>query len=278
MSVGDELRLSPDADLVSRGLSGTLFAGRVRTLPVVDSTNDELRRLAKAGVPAGTVLIADRQTAGRGRRGRNWHSASGLGLYLSVLFRVPEQTKPFTRWTLAAAVAACEACRELGGEAVEIKWPNDLVHDRRKLGGILAELRTPAGGEAELVIGAGINVGHRVEDLPPELADTATSLHLLSCDSMVQREALAVAYLRRLDGVVADLRGDRWEAIEDAFERLAPACRGASVRVRAGETTGTHEILGVTDGLDPSGALLVRDSKGETTVVRMADAVRPAED
>jgi BirA family biotin operon repressor/biotin-[acetyl-CoA-carboxylase] ligase len=223
-------------------------------------------------------VIADRQTAGRGRRGHRWHSASGLGLYLSVLFRVPVKAQPVTRWTLAAALAACEACRELSGQCVELKWPNDLMHDGRKLGGILAELRTAGRGEADLVIGIGINVGHRVKDLPAELAGHATSLHLLTCASMVGRESLAVALLRRLDGVVTDLRSGGWPDIAREFERLSPACRGMSVRVRAGANDQAQEVHGVTDGLDPTGALLVRGTRGGTTVVRMADAVMPAED
>ena len=199
-------------------------------------------------------------------------------MYLSVLFRVPVNSQPVTRWTLAAAVAACEACRELCGRTVEIKWPNDLMHDGRKLGGILAELRTPGSRDADLVIGTGINVGHRAEDLPRELAGQATSLHLLSCASMVGRESLAVAFLRRLDGLAASLRSGNWPEIAREFERLSPACRGASVRVHAGATGQAQEVHGVTAGLDPTGALLVRDTRGKTTVVRMADAVRPAED
>jgi len=263
---------------VSRELAGTPFADRIHSRSSVGSTNDELRRLATAGAPDGTVVLADRQTAGKGRRGRDWHSPSGLGLYLSVLFRVRADSQPVTRWTLAAAVAACEACRELTGEAVEIKWPNDLTHEGRKLGGILAEMRSTGHRDAELVIGTGINVRHRTEDLPPELAGSATSLHLLSCGSMLERESVAAAYLRWLAREVASLRGDLWDVIARDFLRLAPACRGASVRVVGRDAGGEGEIRGVTDGLDPTGALLVRDAAGETMVVRMADAVRPIED
>lgn len=274
----DELGPSPDAEEVSRAVPGTIFAGQIRTLPVVESTNDSLRRLATAGAPDGTVVLADRQTAGRGRRGRNWHSASGLGLYLSVLFRVPLDSQPVTRWTLTAAVAACEACRDLSGEPVEIKWPNDLMHDGRKLGGILAELRTRGDREAELVIGTGINVGHRAQDFPPELAGTATSLHRLSCGSMHRRESLAATYLRRLDGAISSLRSGDWETIAREFERLSPGCRGARVKVRTEETAAEHEVHGITHGLDPSGALVVLGATGDKTLVRMADAVRPVED
>jgi len=224
------------------------------------------------------VVIADRQTAGRGRRGRSWHSASGLGLYLSVLFRVPATAGPVTRWTLGAAVAACEACRELTGVSVGIKWPNDLFHGKRKLGGILTEMRTAGDRDAELVIGVGVNVGHRVEDLPQELAGQATSLTLLTCGRMLERETLAVAYLRGLTRVDECLRDDRWDVIAGDFERLAPACRAARVKVLVRKAGSEHEVYGVTCGIDPEGALLVRDAAGRMIVVRMADAVRPDED
>jgi BirA family biotin operon repressor/biotin-[acetyl-CoA-carboxylase] ligase len=195
-----------------------------------------------------------------------------------VLFRVHATAQPLTRWTLAAAVAACEACRELSGAAVEIKWPNDLIHGGLKLGGILTELRTVGNQDAELVIGTGINVGHRAEDLPAELAERATSLHLLSCGSMLERESLAAAYLRRLARVGERLRRGGWNVIASDFERLAPACRGAKVHVLVREAGAAREVHGVTHGIDPAGALLVRDAAGETTVVRMADAVKPRED
>jgi BirA family biotin operon repressor/biotin-[acetyl-CoA-carboxylase] ligase len=276
--VNGESASALDAARVSAGVAGTPFEGRVHSLAVVDSTNDELRRLAAAGAADGTVVVAGQQTAGRGRRQREWHSAPGLGLYLSVLFRLPVVGQPVTRWTLAAAVAACTACRELTGVPIEIKWPNDLLHRGAKLGGILAELRTRGQTGSELVIGTGINVGHRARDLPAERVARATSLRLASCGRILEREAVATAYLWQLDSVTSELREGHWDDVAAEFERLAPACRGLQVRVRRGGPAGTREVRGVTAGLDPSGALLIREPHGETSVVRMADAVSPVEE
>ena len=116
---------------------------RIVVLTTVSSTNDEMRRLAERGAKDGTVVIAGEQTAGRGRRGSRWHSAPGLGLYLSALFRPGGRSEQLTRWTLAASVAAVEACREAGASEVCIDWPNDLTWRGKKLAGILTQRETP---------------------------------------------------------------------------------------------------------------------------------------
>ena len=134
-----------DADGIREMLRGEPFVRQLIVEERVGSTNDRIRELAATGAEEGTVVIAESQSRGRGRLGRSWLSRPGLGLYLSVLFRPRAPIPELTRWTLAAAVAACAACRQVGGCKVEIDWPNDLVHDGRKLGGLLAD---PAGEAA----------------------------------------------------------------------------------------------------------------------------------
>ncbi len=260
-----------DAERVAELLGATPpFAGQLHVVDEVDSTNDELRRLAAAGGREGTVVVAERQSAGRGRLGRHWHSPPGLGLYLSVLLRPREPAALVTRWTLVASIAAAEACRRVGGCAVCIEWPNDLVFDDRKLAGILAELRHPA----DLIIGAGINVNHARGDFPPELRAEATSLHLASGRSMLDRELLAVRYLQGIAQLARPLSEGAWNEIAARWEALAPGARGVPVRVRGGACGGTEdEFEGYTAGLDGSGALLVRRRDGRVQAVRMADAI-----
>ena len=120
------------------------FRGAIHwvALAEIDSTNDEARRRARHGAPGWTVIVADRQRAGRGRLGREWYSAAELGLYLSVLIRPGGAVPEPARWTIAASVAACRACHQLGAEEIAIKWPNDLVLAGRKLAGTLTELRS----------------------------------------------------------------------------------------------------------------------------------------
>ena len=263
-----------NAGKVSVALAGCGRYSRIYAYDSLDSTNDALRRLAADGAADGTVVLADEQTAGRGRWGRSWHSPPGRGLHLSVLFRPASPPRDAVRWTLAAAVAACEACRELTGCPVEIKWPNDLLIQGRKVAGILAELRSGR-ASSELVVGIGINVDHRPEDFPRELAGRATSLRMASGRPDLDREILAVELLRRLASAVDRLSRGEWAPIARRWEELAPAAYDRRVRVARGPAVAPCE--GQTAGLDASGALRVRRDDGTIVCVREADALLPVE-
>ncbi len=168
------------------------FVARLVVQDSVGSTNDVLRRLALDGAPQGTVVLAEHQTRARGRLGRSWHSPRGLGLFVSTLLRPSAPAAELTRWTLAAAVAACRACREACAREIAIKWPNDLVWGGRKLGGVLAEARGAGSDRSELIIGTGINVRHEPEDLPVESCGRATSLQQATGGTAPGREPEAV--------------------------------------------------------------------------------------
>jgi BirA family biotin operon repressor/biotin-[acetyl-CoA-carboxylase] ligase len=258
-------------------LDGTPFRGRIVSLDAVDSTNDACRRLAERGAEQGTVVIAEEQTAGRGRHGQKWHSAPGIGLYISVLFRPPAPVIRPGRWTLGVALAAAEACEQVAGVAVTIKWPNDLMHGNRKLGGALAELRGGSGPVAELIVGTGINVETREEDLPSELRGVATSLRQAGARSMLGREQLAAVYLQRLWEVAQRLLRDEWEPIARRWLERSPGARDTRVRVRPGLADGPW-YEGRTMGIDPSGALRVRRDDGTMQSVMLPESVRPIEE
>jgi BirA family biotin operon repressor/biotin-[acetyl-CoA-carboxylase] ligase len=247
----------------------------VRSLLVLDSagsTNDVVRELAAEGAPEGTVVLADRQTAGRGRMGRVWHSPRGVGLFISVLFRPERPTQEVTRWTLGAAVAACEACRRSTEAEVEIEWPNDLVWRERKIGGVLAELRSTGGRASDLVVGTGLNVGHRASDFPEGLSSRATSLRQAGGGDVPERELLAAQYLRELAGIARDLGRGEWAGVARRWERVARGASGRRVRVATPGGRG-ESYEGVTAGIDDSGALLVRRSGGSVASVRLAESV-----
>jgi len=247
------------------------FVKRWLLLPRVASTNDELRRLAAAGAEEGTVVLADEQTAGRGRQGRSWHSTAGAGLYLSVLLRPSDPAPAVTRWTIAAALAAAEACRATSGVDVAIEWPNDLMAGGRKVGGILAESRTTGSRVDELILGVGINVHHAAADFPPELRTSATSLSIAG-DRRPDRGRLAAALLERIGALAEDLARGGWPEIVAGWERLAPGARGSRVRVLpAGRDE--RAVEGVTCGLDACGALRVLGGDGRMIVVRRLDSV-----
>ena len=251
-------------------------------LESVSSTNDRLRRLASEGAHEGTVVLADHQSSGRGRMGRSWSSPAGLGVYFSVLLRPREAEGEPTRWSLAAALAACEACRELTGRAVEIKWPNDLLCGGKKLGGVLAEARTQAGARTELTLGIGINVLQSTADFTGELAESATSLRLVAAGDPPERELVAAACLHELAGLAALMRRGEWSSVVRRFERWSPGTHGRRVRVETFHAEdGARAYRGVTDGVAPDGALRIRREDGGIDTVRMAASVtddRPERD
>jgi len=228
--------------------------------PVATSTNDLAGRLAERGSPDGTVVIADAQTAGRGRGGHTWFSPAGSGLYVSMIVRGSHGVDAdWPRWlTLTTGVALAEGLHAASGLPVSIKWPNDLVmapagavRGSRKLGGILAEARTDAGQLTYVIVGFGINVGHAA--FPPEISARATSLEdELGRD--VDRGAVLAALLRRFATWLGRLRAGRTAEVVARWRALAVGASGSTVEWH-GEG-GTRR--GVTAGVDLEGALLVR--------------------
>jgi BirA family biotin operon repressor/biotin-[acetyl-CoA-carboxylase] ligase len=207
----------------------TRFAG-VRWVSQASSTNDEVAALARAGAPEGAVVIADRQSAGRGRRGRRWDAPAGSSLLVSVLLRPPAGAAHLA--LMAAGLAAVEACGTAAGVEASLKWPNDVIVPEGKLGGILSEAHAGA-----VVVGLGLNVDWGDEPLP----DGAVSLAELA-GRRVEVSELAVAYL-----VALDRRCDeRPELVVDGW-RAACTTIGRKVRVELPDRTFEGVATGVTD-------------------------------
>ena len=229
------------------------LASTVLFFDTIGSTNDvAMAHSAVAG--EGLVVVADEQTSGRGRRGHVWFSPPGSGLYVSVVLApatASDPAKATTLLTLAAGVALSEGVEQATGLRLDLKWPNDLQVARRKLGGILAESSGTGNRSDVVVVGYGINL--RDSAFPPELRDRATSLES-ALGHAVDRHLVLVETLAALSRRYADLLAGRFDAILDAWRRLAPAASGA--RVTWSTTAGT--LSGVTDGIDHCGALLVR--------------------
>jgi BirA family transcriptional regulator, biotin operon repressor / biotin---[acetyl-CoA-carboxylase] ligase len=237
--------------------------------PSIGSTNDVASALANTGDHEGAIVIAETQTAGRGRRGRVWFSPPGAGLYVSVLL-APAKAKwaadrATALLTLAAGVALAEAVEHATGLAPAIKWPNDLVVGRRKLAGILAEGVAPPAGLQSVVLGYGLNVSAAA--YPAELSDRVTSLES-ELGRPVDRAALCAQSLASLAARYDDLLDGRFDAILDAWRARSPGSRGMRV---SWETSGGTQS-GVTMGVDDMGALLVR--VGERTERLVAGEVR----
>ena len=165
--------------------------------PVTDSTNNQAKMLAKQGAPQGTVVIAGKQTAGRGRMGRSFQSPDGQGVYLSVILRPNCAPTELMHLTCAVGAAMANAVEAACHIRPQVKWINDLVFGCRKLGGILTEMSLSGGMVEYAVVGIGINCLQRTEDFPAEIADMATSLSLI-CGKSVLPEQVAAAMIREL--------------------------------------------------------------------------------
>ncbi len=186
-----------DAEAIRGACAGQLIGSRVLVLEEVSSTNDVVAQMA-ADSAEGLVVIAERQTAGRGQYGRRWESPAGKGLWMSVLLRPQIGVAESSRLTDLLAQTIQSAISQQLGIAATIKLPNDVYVDGRKVAGVLVEMRVEAGGGYCAVAGMGINVNHAAGEFPPELQATATSLAIRS-GFTVDRGRFAVALLQELE-------------------------------------------------------------------------------
>jgi BirA family biotin operon repressor/biotin-[acetyl-CoA-carboxylase] ligase len=253
-----------DLKAVESGIAGTEFAGRVMHFVSVGSTNTLALEAAQAGRRDG-VWVADEQIAGRGRGGHGWHSAAGDGLYVSALVAPSLPMTAALLISLSTGLAAKIAIAESTGLDVDIRWPNDLLVNGKKCGGILVETAvTPPAPEAEAmlryaVVGVGINLNHK--SFPPEIALLATSLRIEGRRA-VSRESVLIALLRALSDELWLLNEEICGRTQrnGLLQRFADASTwvlGKQVRVDEG-----GGYTGVTAGLDARGFLLVDSENG----------------
>jgi BirA family biotin operon repressor/biotin-[acetyl-CoA-carboxylase] ligase len=237
-------------------LLGTHDLGQVlHCFEEVGSTSDRARELAEEGAGHGEVVIAEAQTAGRGRRGRTWISPPRRNVYLSVVLRPDLPPGRAAELTLVASVALCDALRQAGVEA-GIKWPNDVLASGRKIGGILTELAAEPDRVHWVVIGIGVNLNARAEDFPAELHDEATSV-LIERGQPAPRALFVAALLTTLEHWLDRHDAEGFAPIREAW-RERNVTLGQDVVVR----TDGREIAGRAEDLDESGALLVRTPAG----------------
>lgn len=186
------------------------WADRFQYIQETGSTNDDLKTMARQGAPHGTVLIADHQTGGHGRMGRSFHSPEGVGIYLSILLRPDCAPTELMHLTCAAAVAMCDAVETAAGLRPGIKWTNDLVHGKRKLGGILTELGlTPKGTVDYVIVGIGINCCQQEQDFAPDIRGIAASLTMVT-GREIDRSKVAAAMMEALHAMNCTLLSGRF--------------------------------------------------------------------
>ena len=269
---GYVLRSAPDRLIeteISQDLKTALVGRKVICYDAVDSTNLVLKKLAREGAEDGTVVVADSQGTGRGRMERAFFSPPGKGIWVSILLRPTFLPQDAPKCTLMAAVAVARAMEAFGLRA-EIKWPNDILHDGRKLVGILTEMSAEMDRVNYVVIGIGINVNIAPEDFPAELRAIATSLMQVKGAPM-PRVAFLQELLRALDDLYTSVQHEGFAPVLAAWREYAVTL-GQEVRVigPAGEA-----FEGVAADIDAEGALLVDTAEGRRRVLAGDVSIRP---
>lgn len=258
-NLGYRLRSVPDVPYpgeVAAGLGTEVMGSRIEYYTDVSTTNGEAKKLARAGCPEGTVVVAESQNGGKGRMGRFWFSPRAKGLWFSVVLRPIVDLVETPQATLVAAVAVAQAVREHTGVAAGIKWPNDLLVEGKKLCGILVELNAEMDRVNFMVAGIGLNVNIDSSHFSPELAETATSLKI-EAGRHIPRVPLLRAVLQSLD-----IWYRRWlrEGFVPVLDKWRELCVTLDCPVTVHTMKGSY--VGHALDVDETGALLVQTSDG----------------
>ncbi len=250
--------------LMRRGLRHTIFGRHIYHFFKIDSTNRVALQLGHEGEAHGTVVLAEEQSAGRGREGRAWHSERASGIYMTVLLRPEISPTEAPLLTLLAGLAARDAIAEQTGITPDLRWPNDLLLGGKKLGGILTEMHAEPERIRFVIIGIGLNVNHA--RMPDKLEEIATSLRMETGRSHSRLE-LAVKLLGRLESYYNQFLKQGSRSILDRFAEVSSFARGKRVRIANGRET----FVGTTDGLAPNGLLRVKREDGRIETVISGD-------
>jgi BirA family biotin operon repressor/biotin-[acetyl-CoA-carboxylase] ligase len=251
-----------DRGAIRRGLGAAAGAllGDFLVLEEIDSTNAEVLRRAEAGARPGLVCTAERQSAGRGRRGRTWVSPYASNIYLSLLWEFEQGAAALEGLSLAVGVAAVQALSDCGVPAPQLKWPNDLLYDGEKLGGILLEMSGDAAGACRIVVGLGLNV--RMPGQAAPAIDQAWTDVASICDAPPPgRNTLLAALLDRLLPLLAGYQSQGFGHWRDAWLAL-----DAHADTPVVLDTGTTRLAGTARGVDERGALLLETTTGMQSI------------
>ena len=247
----------------------TSFIGKeIYIFDTIDSTNNYARKIAKEGAGGGTVVLAESQTKGKGRLGRTWFSPSGVNIYLSVILKPQIPSTHITLLTFVSAIAVVKAIKDAANLDANIKWPNDVLINNKKIAGILSEMDAKADAVRFAVIGIGINVNLDIKDIPFELKDKATSIKIES-NSTIDRINLICRVLENLEEWYNLFERNGVNDIIKKWKRLAVTI-GRDVKVQSGNSL----IEGRAVDIDVNGALLIKDRNGVIQRVLSGDVMQ----
>ena len=234
------------------------------------STNNWAKQLAMQGAPEGTIAITEKQTEGRGRLGRSWSTAPGLGLWFSLILRPQVSASALAGITIMTAVSMAKAIDEATGIRVEVKWPNDLLYQGKKLVGILAEMNGEMDRVNYLIIGIGLNVNHSINDFPEELQERAISLAMIGKHNFDRKEILQ-AFLRIFETDYDKLTSGNNAGVID-YARKHSATLGKQVTINHGFG---NTISGQALDLDEDGSLWLKLADGKEVRVYSGEVIHP---
>lgn len=254
------------ASKFERQLQTRTLGRRLHHYDTVASTNDVAFQLALQGAGEGDVVVAEEQSAGRGRLGREWFSRRGEGLYFSLILRPAMSPRLTPMLNLVVAVAVSRSLERLCGLAVDIKWPNDILIQRKKCCGILTEMNADPEQVRFLIAGIGINVFHR--QFPPGLMESATSIYLES-NQYYSRESLLAAILNDFEALYQRFLREGGKVVLDLWLQRSSGAWGNKVSVDLGDRT----VRGTTNGLSDTGALRVLTESGRMEEIVSGDVI-----
>jgi BirA family biotin operon repressor/biotin-[acetyl-CoA-carboxylase] ligase len=260
------------AQAVQRALSTKAFGRTLHVLEEVASTNSAVASLARDTTPHGTVVVAESQTAGRGRLGRHWHSPSGKNLYCSILLRAMPEREQQPLWLswipLIAALAVSRAVQATTSMKPSVKWPNDILAGNRKLGGVLCESSGVGTDHACVIVGIGVNVNLRRDEFPEELREIATSV-LIETGHPCDRAALLSALLGEMETRCESfLAGNHGDILEEYLLRCSTIGRRVRIELARGE-----QMDGTAESIRPDGSLRIFRHDRTTIDIRAGDVI-----
>lgn len=253
------------ADEIRLGLKTEFIGENIHYEESVESTQKIANHLANENAPEGTVIIADEQLSGRGRMNRKWHSPKYTGIWMSLILRPNIPLTKAPQLTLLTAVAVVQAIEEKTGLIPEIKWPNDILINGKKVTGILTELQAEADRIHSIIIGIGINVNQKKEDFPLEIQETASSLFIEKGES-IPRAQLIQSIFKHFEKLYLLYLKDGFFPIKLLWESYAVSI-GKQIRARTLTETIEGKALGITD----EGVLKIKDKDGAVHSIYSAD-------
>jgi BirA family biotin operon repressor/biotin-[acetyl-CoA-carboxylase] ligase len=261
------MTLSPE--FLKQRLAGQFIGHQLHYYEEIGSTNDEAFRMGSAGAPEGTALIANTQSAGKGRMQRVWYSPAGSNIYTSIILR-PKITPPRApQISILAGVAVAEVLESYCPDRIKLKWPNDVLIDGKKVCGILSQMKTAASEVDFIVLGIGINVNISYSQFPKEICHLATSLAIETARE-ISRQELIISLYENLAKWYKQLLQSGFDRIKEKWLSISPMI-GKSVQVMFKE----EAVSGKAIGLDEDGSLILltagnielKVSAGDATIV-----------